>query len=99
MFAVDCAEGDLRLVGGEHEYEGRVELCLSGTWGTVCDDIWNSQNAEVVCNQLGFNFSGECTLNAPVIPGIMKMKTQPMIILFTALLCAEYLLAIVTLGL
>lgn len=59
VFAVDCGEGDLRLVGGEHDYEGRVELCLSGTWGTVCDDIWNSQNAQVVCNQLGFNFSGE----------------------------------------
>lgn len=64
MFTVDCAEGDLRLVGGEYEYEGRVEICLSGTWGTVCDDIWNSQNARVVCNQLGFNFSGEY---APVV--------------------------------
>lgn len=57
--AVDCAEGDLRLVGGGSEYEGRVEICLSGDWGTICDDIWNTVNAEVVCNQLGFNFSGK----------------------------------------
>lgn len=72
-FTVDCAEGDLRLVGGEFEYEGRVEVCLAGVWGTVCDDIWNSQNAMVVCNQLGFNYSGESPhicisiLNAPVV--------------------------------
>lgn len=59
FFAVDCAEGELRLVGGDHEYEGRVEICLSGEWGTVCDDIWSGENAKVVCNQLGLNYSGK----------------------------------------
>ena len=54
-----CVEGSVRLVNGSSHYEGRVEICLSGHWGVVCDDEWNNNNARVVCRQLGYSTESE----------------------------------------
>ena len=53
-----CRDGDVRLVDGDSFNEGRVELCLHGKWGFIDDEGWSAEDAQVVCNQLGFSEQG-----------------------------------------
>ena len=63
----NCTDGDVRLVGGSDEYEGRVEVCISQAWGTVCSGLdwrsnWGTNDGRVVCRQLTHRELGKLAL-------------------------------------
>ncbi len=58
---IDCTDGDIRLVAGSSELEGRVEVCVDGVWGTVCSDLWGAEESSVACRQLGFSQTGKAS--------------------------------------
>ena len=57
-----CEDGDIRLVGGPTVLDGRVEICLNNAWGAVCHLHFGTQEARVVCGQLGFQRVGQSYL-------------------------------------
>ena len=61
LFAAPCTDGQLRLAGNV-DNEGRVEICLNNEWGTICDDNWHTNDANVACSVLGFSSTGELLL-------------------------------------
>lgn len=77
----DCSDGsdesslycdapiEIRLSNGNSTREGRIEVRYHGMWGTVCDDDFGKNEAEVICRMLGFNGVAEAKKNAAYGPG------------------------------
>ena len=59
-FVPACSDGDLNIIPSNlnNRLAGRVEVCVNGTWGTICSESFDDKDASVICNQLGYSVYG-----------------------------------------
>ena len=55
----NCEHGQVRLAGSTYSTIGRVEVCVNGTWGTICSSSFDDNDASVVCAHLGYSRYGQ----------------------------------------
>ncbi|XP_025756229.1 deleted in malignant brain tumors 1 protein-like [Oreochromis niloticus] len=60
---VICSGVPVRL-SGSTLCSGRVEFFYNNAWGTVCDDNWDINDAEVVCRELGCGTAQSAAVSA-----------------------------------
>ena len=65
----NCAVSSLQIrLNGTNRastLEGRVEVNYNnGGWGTICDDLWTIEDADVACHMLGFKSAFSATRRA-----------------------------------
>ena len=62
-----CEDGDVKLVGGINGTQGVVEVCYNNAWGTVCNSRFGTNEALVICNQLGFRTIGKSDTTTQIL--------------------------------
>ena len=58
-----CSDGQVQFgeyesgndENGDYFFEGRVEVCINETYGVICDDGWDEQDAAVACSSMGYS--------------------------------------------
>ena len=69
----------MRLSGGSTSNEGRVELCVSGQWKTVCDNNWSMSEAQVVCEHLGYASQGTVNVLLLSVKHMLRLSVHSLV--------------------
>ena len=100
MQIAPCITGQLRLAGGNIDNEGRVEICMNNVWGTVCSDFWDTTDATVACQELGYSTDGQkhllpctaLTILAIMIAVCLHQQVQwPLLMLILVLMMVQFI--------
>lgn len=59
----------LRLAGSDRPDEGRVEIYFDGQWGTICDNGWDIDDANIACIEMGFAGAEKALMGSDVQDG------------------------------
>ena len=51
--------GTVRLVNGNVNSRGALEVCVDGRFATVCANSWDNMDATVVCREKGYSPYGK----------------------------------------
>ena len=73
LFFARVSDFRIRLSGGARRSEGRVEVFHDGTWGTICHDMWDHNEAAIVCTTLGYTGNSEATTGGAYGEGSGRM--------------------------
>ena len=76
-------DGEIRLVNGLIEQEGRAEICLNGIWGAICQTGWSRSDASVFCKGLGYYGQGMHIFISNIIMRPIILKVQMHILMLT----------------
>ena len=70
----NCQNNDIRLVDstGTSGKEGRVEVCHSGVWGSICSDEFDEGEAYILCKELGYGQAGMYNYHTPISWGVSQ---------------------------
>ena len=59
-------------MGGANATLGVVQVCMNNAWGSVCNGVFGTNDAEVVCRQLGFPTTGAVAFRDTSMFGIVS---------------------------
>ena len=65
ILVIECLEGEMQLVPANTYTDniGRIEVCINGTWGIICQRLFDDADASVICKNLGYSFYGKKKLH------------------------------------